>query len=67
MDEGFFWYWLTRVVPNKGPSNGCVCEIVPVMPVLITAAANGSGNGSYVLRFDLLYTLYFWNCLIQAL
>ena len=20
-----FWYWLTRVVPDKGPSNGCVC------------------------------------------
>jgi len=21
----FFWYWLTRVVPEKGPLNGCVC------------------------------------------
>ena len=20
-----FWYWLTRVVPGKGPLNGCVC------------------------------------------
>jgi len=20
-----FWYWLTRVVPDKGPLNGCVC------------------------------------------
>ena len=20
-----FWYWLTRVVPEKGPLNGCVC------------------------------------------
>ena len=25
-----FWYQLTRVVPDKGPSNGCVC--VCVMP-----------------------------------
>jgi len=21
-----FWYWLTRVVPEKGPLNGCACE-----------------------------------------
>ena len=20
-----FWYWLTRIVPDKGPLNGCVC------------------------------------------
>jgi len=20
-----FWYWPTRVVPEKGPLNGCVC------------------------------------------
>ena len=23
-----FWYWLTRVVPEKGPLNGCVCVYV---------------------------------------
>ena len=23
--ECFFWYWLTQVVPDKGPWNGCVC------------------------------------------
>ena len=23
--EGSFWYRLTRVVPDKGPLNGCVC------------------------------------------
>jgi len=22
-----FWYWLTRVVPDKGPLNGCVCGV----------------------------------------
>jgi len=22
-----FWYWLTRVVPEKGPLKGCVCDI----------------------------------------
>ena len=20
-----FWYWLSQVVPDKGPLNGCVC------------------------------------------
>ena len=25
-----FWYWLTRVVPDKGPLNGCVCVCVYV-------------------------------------
>ena len=23
-----FWYWLIRVVPDKGPLNGCVCVCV---------------------------------------
>ena len=23
-----FWYWLTRVVPEKGPLNGCVCNFL---------------------------------------
>ena len=23
-----FWYWLTRVVQDKGPLNGCVCVCV---------------------------------------
>ena len=27
-----FWYWLTRIVPEKGPLNGCVC--VCAVPVL---------------------------------
>ena len=26
-----FWYWLTRVVPDKGPLNGCVCVCVCVV------------------------------------
>ena len=25
-----FWYWLTQVVPEKGPLNGCVCVCVLV-------------------------------------
>jgi len=26
-----FWYWLTRVVPVKGPLNGCVCVCVCIL------------------------------------
>jgi len=25
-----FWYWLTRVVPDKGPLNGCVCVYIHI-------------------------------------
>ena len=25
-----FWYWLTRVVPDKWPLNGCVCVCVTI-------------------------------------
>jgi len=25
MSSCTFWYWLTRVVPEKGPVNGCCC------------------------------------------
>ena len=28
MGECFFWYRLTRVVPDKRPLNGCVCVCV---------------------------------------
>ena len=30
-----FWYWLTRVVPDKEPLNGCVCVCVCFMPLSI--------------------------------
>ena len=33
-----FWYWLIRVVPDKGPLNGCVC--VCTLPVQTTGAFN---------------------------
>ena len=31
-----FWYWLTRVVPEKGPLNGCVCVCGTTKPVLFS-------------------------------
>ena len=33
MGECFFWYRLTRVVPDKRPLNGCVCVCVCVVAV----------------------------------
>ena len=29
VDGCFFWYWLTRVDPDKGPYNGRVCVMLP--------------------------------------
>jgi len=26
-----FWYWLTRVVPDKGLLNGCVCVTITTL------------------------------------
>jgi len=40
-----FWYRLTRVVPNKGPLNGCVIVLVVVM-VLVDS---GTGIAEPVL------------------
>jgi len=33
-----FWYWLTRVVPDKGPLNRCVCVCLCVCPYVSTHA-----------------------------
>ena len=30
-----FWYRLTRVVPEKGPLNGCVCVVVQLVPTVV--------------------------------
>ena len=31
-----FWYWLTQVVPEKGPLNGCMCVCVGHFSLLVT-------------------------------
>jgi len=41
-----FWYWLTRVVPEKGPLNGCVC----VLPMAV--AQTSSGGVAIVMYFQ---------------
>jgi len=50
------WYWLTRVVPDKGPLNGCVCVCCAVreavkwmLLIVLMAEANGDDCSKYVV------------------
>ena len=36
MGECFFWYWPTRVVPDKRPLNGCVRVCVYVLSIRLS-------------------------------
>ena len=46
--SGFtFWYWLTQVVPDKGPLNGCVCVCV------LLKGGEGKRRGGGSLSFAL--------------
>ena len=36
-----FWYWLTRVVPDRGPLNGCVCTVAQYAVLEAKANVNG--------------------------
>jgi len=38
-----FWYWLTRVVLDKGPLNGCVC-VYDICTVLRKSRIRGAGS-----------------------
>jgi len=38
-----FWYWLTRVVPEEGPLNGCACcedHMYSTVPCLVPTLYN---------------------------
>ena len=39
-----FWYWPTRVVPEKGPLNGCVCVCVCSLSRMEQVSAVASKN-----------------------
>ena len=60
-----FWYQLTRVVPDKGPLNGCVC--VPVCPSKAHWSYQNGLNWfsdkskmSQVIRF-----IMWWRCMVR--
>jgi len=66
-----FWYWLTRVVPEKGPLNGCVCRChkFDLILVLVTAQVwfdHCSPVNVYFMNLPLvmhaLAALTFYNC-----
>jgi len=45
-----FWYWLTKVVPEKGSLNVCVCACVRTcMRACVRAFRNSSNNNNDVL------------------
>ena len=46
----FFWYWLTQVVPEKGPLNRCVC----VCCCIFVAAAHHDACVPYIFILFLL-------------
>ena len=53
-----FWYWLTWVVPEKGPLNGCVCVVYLYFMMLLKYHMHCSTNTStYQKR---VYTNKFW-------
>jgi len=40
------WYWLTRVVPENGPLNGCVCSLhINDMAIAFTVRENAGACG----------------------
>ena len=47
------WYWLTRVVPEKGPLNGCVCVCV-----WVTTVASCLSNLRHFSRIIFLHSFY---------
>ena len=63
-----FWYWLTRVVPDKGPLNGCVCVCVCSGVNLDTAVRFADPDflleckiSAIWRRFPLIFALYILN------
>ena len=52
-----FWYWPTRVVPEKGPLNGCVCVVV----VNYYSSAQGQPPGIICIMSKIITTSYMRN------
>jgi len=45
-----FWYWLTRVVPEKGPLNVCVCAAIHISQGIVETYFRCGG----IFKYDLL-------------
>ena len=61
-----FWYWLTQVVPDKGPINGCVCVgLIPtyyatmqIIPLQIHGSKEVCTPYTYPVMLELLTNSY---------
>jgi len=49
--ECFFWYWLTRVVPDKGPLTGCVCVLMLCISFFQYRAKILAGKNVYEMTY----------------
>jgi len=67
-----FWYWLTRVVPDKGPLNGCVSSILLCLEQgadclhMVQLMPLPSPNPSSLASFKSRLVLPFWYQLTQV-
>jgi len=57
-----FWYRLTRVVPDKKPLNGCVCDDISDFPCLERQQADALLATPAVLSIKTLVSLYETGC-----
>ena len=57
-----FWYRLTRVVPDKKPLNGCVCDDISDFPCLERRQADALLATPAVLSIKTLVSLYETGC-----
>jgi len=48
-----FWYWLTQVVPEKGPLNGCLCVCVRACVRACVCVCNKVVENNIYCRFFL--------------
>ena len=78
MGECFFWYWPTRVVPDKGPKQlcvcmracvrACVCVCLAELMHLILLADRGNSSAYYVacvhLCVTFVYTVLWMNAIL---
>ena len=57
-----FWYRLTRVVPEKGPLNGCVCYVVNLRPLTRRVMSSYTHKMAIVSR-PMIFWRYFCLCI----
>ena len=62
-----FWYRLTRVVPDKGPLNGCLCVCTAGLLLFLLLCHCWLGNSSGIRSLGSGFTPAWWNSRIEGL